>query len=197
VNIAVFGGRFDPPHIGHYWVVQQVIEYGPSIDRVFLVPAAMHQWKPIVASAEDRMTMLRFHQMENVVVSDIEIRRGGISYSIDTIREIKKETGASIYWIVGADIITEFSRWEKADELVKEATFLVFPRDPYNIPKQIPAGFSVIAEKNLITTNISSTIIRTRVKNGLSIDHFVISDVANYIKQKGLYRDFSDTMKSE
>ncbi len=187
-KIAVFGGRFDPPHIGHYWVTCQVLDFRKDIEKVVLVPAFQHQWKQAVASAKQRMEMLSTFVEEKITISDVELKREGVSYAIDTIRAIKEEEKAEIFWIVGSDILLEFDRWEKADQLVSEATFLVFPRDPYQLPKEIPNGFSVLSDERLITSNLSSTVIKQRRKDGLSLGGFVSPEVDKYIIKHNLYR---------
>src|ERR1035437_6304328 len=118
MKIAILGGRFDPPHIGHYLIAKQVLESRPDIDKVLFVPALQHQWKPIVASPTDRIEMLKSFLGPKVEISDVEIKRGGVSYSIDTIQAIEKETKAEIFWIVGLDIVAEFHRWKKVDDLL-------------------------------------------------------------------------------
>lgn len=187
MSVALLGGRFDPPHLGHCWVAKQVLDYMPEIKKVILIPAYQHQWKPIVASAADRMGMLKGLETESISISDLELRRGGVSYTIETIEEIKRETKSMIYWIVGADILSELPRWEKAEALTKLATFLVFPRDPYALPPALPPGFATISNKDLVTTNLSSTLIRHRIGQGKSIQGFVPEMVEGYIKEKGLY----------
>jgi len=218
MRIAVLGGSFDPPHIGHYFVIQQILELRRDIDKILLVPAFQHQWKPAFASIEDRTKMLKClarkfssrhsgepepvegdsriptgsrdsgqARMTRVEISDVEIQRKGISYTIDTIKQLKAQTNAELYWIVGSDIVYEFDRWEKKDELIKEAHFLVFPRDPYHLPKKLPQGFECIQDKYLITTNVSSTIIRQRIKMGKDITHLVPEEVRRYIIKHGLY----------
>lgn len=188
MNIAVLGGCFDPPHIGHLWVVKQVLEFRADIDQLLLMPACKHQWKPIIASPTDRVQMLQSLTNKKVIVSDLELKRGGISYSVETIAELRKLSKDNIYWIVGSDILSELSRWEKAETLTDLATFLVFPRDPFSLPAKLPRGFEAIREKTLITTNLSSTLIRQRLKQGKSISGFVPEKVEEYIKGKGLYK---------
>jgi nicotinate-nucleotide adenylyltransferase len=187
MKIAILGGRFDPPHIGHFLVAQQVLDFRKDIDKVLLVPAFQHQWKSIVASPKDRLEMLKSFASSRIEISDVEIKRGGVSYSIDTIRTVKTETGAEIFWIVGSDILAEFHRWEKTDDLLKIATFLIFPRDPHALPKVIPQGFEVIRSEKLLTTNFSSTLIRERVRMGKSIKNLVPENVEKYIKEHKLY----------
>lgn len=187
MKTAILGGRFDPPHIGHFWIAQQVLDYVEDVSNVLLVPASKHQWKETVASSEERLDMAKMLTNEHIKVSDIELMRGGISYTIDTIKAIKNETGSDVYWIVGSDIVLEFEKWDKRDELLKEAEFLVFPRDPYHLPENLPKGFRVIDNPDLLTTNISSTAVRKRLKQGLPIDTFVPKNVEEYILQRSLY----------
>lgn len=188
MKVAVLGGSFDPPHIGHYFVTRQIIELRMDIDKILLMPAFKHQWKPIQASVKDRMRMLQCLETEKIEISDIEIKRQGVSYTIDTVKQIKKTTSAFIYWIVGSDILSEFDRWEKTDELLNLTTFLVFPRDPYHLSEKVPQGFEVVEDKHLITTNISSTVVRERIKIGKSIKYLVPREVEEYIVEQKLYK---------
>lgn len=187
MKIAVLGGRFDPIHTGHLLIARQVLEFDPSIDKVIFVPAYEHQWKPIQASPEDRIKMIKSILEEKMEVSDIEIKRKGVSYSIDTIKALKKETGAQIYWVVGSDIVREFSRWKNSEELLKEATFLVFPRDPYKLPENLPKGFKLVQSPALQVANFSSTVIRGRIKSGKTIKYLVSPLVEEYIIKNKLY----------
>lgn len=187
MKIAILGGRFDPPHIGHHLIASQVLGIRPDIDKILLVPAFRHNWKPIVASPQDRIEMLKSLTGDKIEISDIEIKRGGISYMIDTIKALKKETGAKIFLIIGSDIIPEFYKWEKPKELVKEATFLVFPRDPYELPHKLPEGFELIESPDLLVTNLSSSAIRHRIKQKKSIKYLVPGEVERYIKKNKLY----------
>lgn len=188
MKIAVLGGSFDPPHLGHYLIINQILEARKDIEKIILIPVFQHQWKPIQASAKDRIEMLRFFETDKIQISNIEIDRGGVSYTIDTVKKLKNTIKEAFYWIVGSDILSEFNRWEKTEELLRLTTFLVFPRDPYNIPKEVTPGFEVLKDKNLITTNISSTVIRDRTKQGKSISYLVPKEVEGYIIKKKLYR---------
>lgn len=187
MKIAVLGGRFDPIHTGHIIIARQVLEFDPSIDKVILVPAYQHQWKPTVASSRNRLAMIKLVLEDRMEVSDIELRRKGVSYSIDSIKAFKKETGAQIYWVIGSDIVSEFSRWKNSEDLVKEATFLVFPRDPYDLPKNLPKGFKLVKSPDLQITNFSSTVIRQRIKDKKTIKYLVPEPVEKYIIENKLY----------
>lgn len=192
MHIAVLGGRFDPPHLGHLWVARQVKDYVKGIDKVVFVPAGTHEWKPTDASSHDRLSMVQLMVEDDIDVSDIELKRTGISYTIDTIRELKQQTGAEISWIVGSDIVLEFDKWGKKDELHNEAQFLIFPRDPYRLPKNIPDGFTLVNHKDLLTTNLSSTEVKKRLRDGLRITHFVHPAVESYINNHKLYQSKDD-----
>ena len=187
MKIAILGGRFDPPHIGHFLIAQQTLDFYPEIDKVVFVPAYKHAWSPIVASPQDRIAMLQSSLQSRMEVSDIEIRRKRVSYTIDTIKEIKKITKADIYWIVGADILPEFKKWKEHEELVKLAKFIVFPRNPHDLPKRVPKGFEIISSSKILTTSFSSSIIRERIKKGETIKYFVPKHVGDYIRSHNLY----------
>jgi nicotinate-nucleotide adenylyltransferase len=187
MKIAILGGRFDPPHTGHFLIAQQTLDFYTYIDKVVFVPVYKHAWSPIKASAQDRISMLQSSLQSRMEVSDIEVSRKKISYTIDTIKAIKETTSADIYWIVGSDILQEFNKWKNHDELVKIVKFIVFPRDPHVLPKKIPQGFEVIKSPKLLTTNFSSSIIRERVKQGKSIKYLVPEAVEEYIYSHNLY----------
>lgn len=188
MTIAILGGRFDPPHWGHFWLAQQVLEKRQEIDEVWFMPAAKHQWKKIEAAGKHRLAMLQCFKNKKFRISDIELIRGGVSYTVDTVKAIKSKYKCTLYWVVGSDIISEFDRWEKAEELPSLVTFLVFPRDPYKIPNKLPRGFEPITGSDLIVTNLSSTIIRRRVREGKSIRGFVPRRIEEYIKSNNLYK---------
>lgn len=187
MKIAILGGSFDPPHLGHYLVIRQLLDYRGDIDKILLVPTYQHQWKPSFAGVKDRLAMVDSLVLDKTEISKVEIDRKGISYTTDTVREIKKQTGADIYWVVGSDIVSEFHRWENTTQLLSLSTLLVFPRDPFHLPKRLPRGFELVKEKNLITTNISSTLVRQRFKKGKSISYLVPGEVETYIKKHRLY----------
>lgn len=187
MNIALFGGRFDPPHNGHLHIAREVLKEIPNIDEVWFIPANTHPWRPIVASAEDRLAMTRFLEDDKIKVNDIDIQRNGETYTIDTIRELEKMTDNTYIFICGADQLKDFYRWKDAEELEEKLHFVVFPRVGYDIPKELPKNFTLMAPSNFIATDDNATEIRERVAQGLSIDHLVPKKVAEYIKEKGLY----------
>ena len=187
MNIAILGGRFDPPHWGHYWIAQQVLERGPQIDKIWLMPAYKHPWKECLVEACDRLTMVKFLEGKGIEVSSIEIERAGTSYTIETIKFLKNDYQEHhFYWIVGSDAISDFFRWRQAQKLSQLIPFLVFPRSGYPI-KILPFGMKKINGDSPIETNLSSTHIRDRIQKGLSIRGLVPEEVEKYIKEKRLY----------
>lgn len=187
MNIAILGGSFDPPHFGHLWVARQVLERGPDIKEVWLMPTYKHPWKESYADSKDRLTMLKYFEDEKIKVSPLEIEKGGTSYTIETIDLLKTNNpNFNFHWIVGSDSISDFSKWRASQKLALKIPFLVFPRGGYPV-KLVPIGMKLINGEDLIQTNLSSTHIRKRAKEGKSIKGFVHEEVEKIIKQKNLY----------
>jgi nicotinate-nucleotide adenylyltransferase len=186
MNIAVFGGRFDPPHYGHLLAAEQILEEIPEIDQLWFLPANTHPWKEMVAPPLHRLNMTKFLETEKIKVSDLDIKRDGATYTIDTVKLLKKDKRNKFIWICGSDTLKEFHRWKNYKELSRLIPFLVFPRSDYQI-EQLPEGFTIIKNKKLITTNFSSTVIRERIKKDLPITGLVPEKVEEYIKKHKLY----------
>ncbi|HSW96574.1 MAG TPA: nicotinate-nucleotide adenylyltransferase [Candidatus Saccharimonadales bacterium] len=188
MHIALFGGRFDPPHNGHLHIAREVLKEAFGIDEVWLVPANTHPWRPIVASGEDRLVMTKFLEEDKIKVSDVDIKKGGETFTIDTIRELEKTTNNSYIFICGADQIKSFHLWKGYEELEEKLHFLVFPRIGYDIPKELPKNFTLMTPTDFIATDDSSTEIRERIKHGVPISDLVPKKIAEYIAEKGLYK---------
>ena len=161
-----------------------------KLDRLFFIPAAQSPLKPerVPAPAEMRLRMLRLALAgeTNCEVDDQEIRRGGPSYTIDTVRAYRqRHPKATLFYIIGADHVPLLPKWRAADELAGLVEFLVVPRpgDP-PVPAKPPFGIS-----NLIGTPfaVSSSQVRARVKAGQPIQHLVPPAVAEAIRNSGLY----------
>lgn len=186
MTIALLGGRFDPPHIWHFWVARQVLENVSGIDQVWLMPDCQNAFKKIETSFADRIDMLSFMENNRIKLSTEGIARKGITYTIDVVSQLIKRGANRYLWIVGSDSLAEFDRWKDYRQLKKLIKFLVFPRRDYPIVS-MPNGFQLVSG-NLMTSNISSTSIRQRVKDGLSITGLVFPEVEGYIKENGLYK---------
>lgn len=186
MNIAILGGRFDPPHIWHYWSAQQVLENVSGVDQVWLMPDYQNAFKPIVASAVDRVQMLHFLETGRIKLSTIAVAKEEVTYTVGVANELKKDTSNRYFWIVGSDTTAEFSRWRDYQKLSRLLEFLVFPRKDYPI-KGLPSGFKRV-EGNLLLSNVSSTLIRDRIKQGKTISGLVFPEVEEYLRRRNLYK---------
>lgn len=186
MKIAILGGRFDPPHIGHFQLSRQVLESRRDIDKLIFVPAYKHPWREIIASPEDRIAMLKTSLPDRTEVWDIEIKHK-TERTIDSLMLLKEKLLADLYWIVGSDILPEFHRWKDFDKLTKLATFLVFPRLGYPMPDKLPAGFEKIEAPRLKISDFSSTAIRDAIKKKEPISGLVTPGVEKYIMENNLY----------
>jgi len=187
MRIAILGGSFDPPHFGHLLVARQTREI-IGLDEVWLMPYFAHSWDPVVSPVADRLAMARLIAEPGLAVCDLESSRRGKSYTIDSVRELKARYPHEFFWIIGSDVLPEFSRWKDAALLTKEVAFLVFPRNGYPIPGVLPPGFTGVGSGDLVTSNLSSTIVRNRLIKGLSVVGLIPEAVIDYLEKHKLYR---------
>lgn len=186
MNIAILGGRFDPPHVWHFWTAQQVLENVKDIEQVWMLPDYTNAFKEIVAAPSDRIEMLHFLQTGRIKLSTIAIAKETTTYTVDIARDLSRDTDNRYFWIIGSDVTNEFTRWRDYQKLSKMINFLVFPRKDYPIDN-IPQGFRRV-EGDLLLSNISSSLIRNRLKEGRTISGLVFPEVEEYIRSKNLYK---------
>jgi len=193
VKKCIFGGTFDPPHIGHLLIAQTICE-AEEFDKIIFVPAHKnpHKAKDVTSSIEDRLAMLESAIEENphFEISDNEIKRGGISYSIDTIRYIKKTQNLDkdeLYFLIGSDILKHFPKWKKPDEILNECQVIVAIRPGFN-PSQVPNWIlSEIQFANIPRFELSSSQIRERWRDDKTIRYMVTQPVWEFINKNDLY----------
>ncbi|ADC89153.1 nicotinate (nicotinamide) nucleotide adenylyltransferase [Thermocrinis albus DSM 14484] len=199
MKVLFFGGSFDPVHVGHLVVARDVMEL-LGFDEVVFVPAFQAPLKaPHEASPFQRLRMLEIalEGKRGFSVSDIEIRRGGVSYTVDTAEEIFKKMGERPYFLLGADSVLHMHLWKEPNRLLKMARFVIVDREGKKdvvrdyLRTHYPSfregeDFTVIAHTRRI--DVSSTEIRKRVKEGKPISWLVPEGVEEYIYRKGLYR---------
>lgn len=188
-RIGIFGGSFDPVHLGHHLVAQAAREE-LQLDRVFFVPAAQSPFKPgrQLAPAKARAALLRLALAGKTwaEVDTQEIDRGGISYSIDTVTNFRSRfPDGEFFYLIGADHVTQLPKWRHSGELARMTTFVVTPR-PGEAPASPPAGFKVQWLKGF-PVSISASEIRARVKAGLTVEPLTGPVVAEAIRNNGLY----------
>jgi len=187
MRLGLLGGSFNPIHHGHLISATRAAE-AVGLDRVLFIPAALSPLKngDGLASARDRWAMLRLALKGNPLfeASDVELRRGGVSYTVDTLRELKRRTKASLFWILGADAARLLPRWKSIEEVRRLATFIIVSRPGDPAPRKAPQDRLVKAP----LLEISSSEIRERVRKGLDIRYLAPEAVVRYIDRKGLYR---------
>ena len=188
-RIGLFGGSFDPIHRGHLLVAQAACEE-LGVERLFFIPAAQSPFKPANAPtpARERLRLLRLAMAgaTHYEIDDQEIRRGGLSYTIDTVKDyLGRYPGARLFFLIGADHVFQLPQWRAADELARLVEFVVIPR-PGETPAGPPSPFRSHQLKG-IPFGVSSSEVRARVRRGLSIEHLVPAPVAEAIRNSGLY----------
>lgn len=188
-RIGLYGGSFDPIHLGHLLVARAAIEE-LALDQLFFIPAAQSPFKPasVPASAPARLQFLRLALagQTRCAVDAQEISRGGVSYTIDTVRDyLGRFSGAQMYWLIGADHVATLPKWREAAELARLVEFIVIAR-PGQTVIPLPPPFHGCALHGF-PFGVSSSQIRERVRAGLSIDGLVPAPVAEAIRNSGLY----------
>lgn len=188
-RIGLFGGSFDPVHIGHLLVAQAAAEE-LGLDRLFFIPAAQSPFKPTLSPATPqlRVRMLRMALAGQTwcEVDDQELQRGGVSYTIDTVREYQaRHPEAELFYLIGADHVPTLPKWREAEQLARAVEFVVIPR-PGEVPAELPEPYRVRVLGGW-PLKVSSSQIRARVGEGLRIDHLVPGGVAEVVREAGLY----------
>jgi nicotinate-nucleotide adenylyltransferase len=188
-RIGLFGGSFNPVHLGHLLVAQAAIEE-LGLDRLFFIPAAQSPFKPenkpAAASSRLQLLHLSLAGKTNCEIDEQEIRRGGVSYTIETLRDYARRfPKVELFYLIGADNVAKLQEWREANELARLAQFVVIPR-PGHAPVNFPPTFRGRMLKGF-PFDVSSSQIHARVKAGLPIDNLVPPSVAEAIRNEKLY----------
>lgn len=191
LRVALYGGAFDPVHCAHLRVAQHAFEQA-QLDRVIFIPAAQSPLKAHVPRANDaaRLQMLRLALAADAhfEVDPYEIQKGGISYTLDTVRHFRDRmgTGVELFWIVGGDQFEQLEHWHQIDQLAALVTFLVLARPGSELRSQPIEGLRYqLIEAPLMP--LSSTEIRQRCAQGRSLKGFVSDAVEAFISERELY----------
>ena len=203
-RFGIMGGSFDPIHIGHLSIAQQTLN-ALKLEEVVLVPAAAPPHKQDgreQASPADRLEMCRLavHNMRGLSVSDFEIRKGGISYTVDTARLVRKAYGpaSQIYFLIGSDSLADLPHWREIRELLTLVDFATADRREAPIQPSLwekvraALGDDAVAQlkKGVVDVqrvDVSSTEIRKLLKSNERIPGYLRKDVEVYIRKYGLY----------
>jgi nicotinate-nucleotide adenylyltransferase len=189
-KVGIFGGTFDPIHTGHLITAQSVREIR-GLDKIIFIPAFIspHKASLETSSTEHRLNMIKIaiKDVPFFECSDIEIKKGGISYTIDTLRELRKVYD-EIEFIVGYDNIFSFHKWKDPDEILKLARLIVLKRKSSHPPPFEDKYYHQAIFVQTRGIEISATDIRERVKHNQPIHFLVPQKVKEYICKQKLYR---------
>ncbi|MEI6085485.1 MAG: nicotinate-nucleotide adenylyltransferase [Verrucomicrobiota bacterium] len=191
-RIGILGGTFNPIHLGHLLIAQDALEQA-GLDRVIFIPSATPPHKPLAGnvSSAHRLQMVRraLATDPRFAVDDLEIRRGGRSYSVETMTELRtRHPDATFYFIIGTDSLNELHLWREASRLVKLCRFIAVARPGY---RPQPARQLTGLRYQLLSTHpceIASRDIRTRIAQQKSIRYLVPEPVRRYIETKKVYQ---------
>ncbi len=179
-RVAVYGGSFDPPHLAHTLVCAYVLSAFP-VDRLLIVPAALHPFDKPLSPFEDRLQMCRLalRHLRNLEISDIERELPGPSLTLRTLEQLQqRHPDAALRLVIGSDLVPETPSWHRFERIRKLAPPIVVPRAGYPAPDAaLPA-----------LPDISSTEIRRRLREGLPTDGLLDLEVARHARERGLYR---------
>ena len=195
---GIFGGSFNPIHYGHLMICEYIKEE-MGLDKVIFIPTGNPPHKELEVSAEDRYEMVRLAISPNpdFEISDIETTRVKKSYTVDTIRELKKiYKEEKLYFLIGLDSLFQLKTWMKIRDLSQEIEFVVALRPGYLDKEEINKEIDFLRENfgtkiNLIKTplyEISSTDLRDRIREGKSLRYLIPKKVLDYIEESGFYK---------
>ncbi len=175
---AIFGGSFDPPHVGHVMAATWV-RSATDVDAVVVVPALEHPFgKPLAPFPHRRrMAELAFAPLTRVMVSDIEARLGGASYTVRTLEALlARHPGVTLRLVIGSDLVEQVPRWREGHRVPELAPLLVVGRGGHDD-----------GERELVMPEVSSTAIRDRLREGKSVEGLVPRAVIDYLARYPLY----------
>jgi nicotinate-nucleotide adenylyltransferase len=197
MKIGVLGGSFDPPHLGHMGIARQLL-INKLVDQVWLLPCFSHAFEKKMSKVADRFAMAKLLESDGIQVSDYEINKAAVSYTIDTMDFLTKDQNNKFFWIMGSDQLFVFEKYKDWKSIIKKHNLIIYPREKdfkkicdfvdYLIKN---AGTSqniiVLDPREFNTVEISSTDIREKVKKGESIKKLVSKEVEEYIIKNNLY----------
>ena len=197
-GLGILGGTFDPIHLGHLHMAEAIYEQ-IALEQIMFIPAFVppHKLGQDYAPAKHRfaMTELAVRSYPHFSVSDMELRRSGVSYTIDTLRELRRlYPEKRLYFIIGADSVAQLHTWHYIEEMLELATFVAAGRPGYeDVMDEVERHLGAEAAKNILLLHtpeydISSTEIRTRLRAGRSLSGLVPAEVESYIREHGLYK---------
>ncbi len=199
MKVGILGGTFDPVHLGHLIIAEEAAEQ-LALDRVMFVPAGNPRFKEAsyVSPACTRLKMLRLALEGDPLfcIDTLELERDGPTYTVDTLEELtsRLSSGVELYFIIGLDALTELDRWKSPDRILQLCRLAAMRRPGYTrletqaLDDSVPGLRDRVCSIENIQVDISSSDIRRRVREGLSIRYLVPEAVERYIRNEGIYR---------
>ena len=191
MKLGVFGGTFNPPHVGHL-IVAEWVRSTLELERILFVPAFIppHKTDVEIVSAEHRIVMLQLSIADNAhfAISDFEIKRKGISFTVDTLRHLKETHDGELFLLIGMDNLLELATWKSPEEIFQLATVVVMTRPGFSlvdVPTELRDRVTIC---NVPEIGISSRELRRQVQEKKSIRYMVSASVEEYIRQHNLYK---------
>lgn len=184
MNIILFGGSFDPPHIGHLTMAENVLSFGIA-EEVWFIPCGQHSFHKKMSPAHHRKQMVELIVKDKMKVSDYEINKKGESVSYETLLHFKTLYPQHTFsWLIGTDQLSSFHKWGDYRKLLREFRFYVYPRTGYPFE---PLDEGMVSLKNMPSVKISSTDVRKKVSQGEDLSRDLSPQVITYIKDHSLY----------
>lgn len=184
-KIGILGGTFDPPHLGHLLIAEEV-RIAQGLEEIWFIPTYTPPHKNETrTNAKDRIQMIDLAIASNPYfkLNTIEIERSGKSYTIDTMLELTKRYPENkFYFIIGADMVEYLPHWHRIDELVEIVQFIGVKRSGYKLQTTYP-----VTEVDIPLIDISSSMLRERLRNNKSVRYLIQANVYQYIREMGLY----------
>ncbi len=188
-HVGIMGGSFDPIHIGHLITAQSVLEKR-NLSKIIFVPCYISPHKVGFNSTEHlhRLEMVRRATASNpkFEVSDYEIKKGDISFTVDTVEHFRNQY-EELDLIIGFDNLISFDNWKEPDRILEMANLVVLKRSNFSASFSLHSYFGKAIFVDTPVIEISSTMIRERIRDGKFYDYFVPKEVADYIKEHKLY----------
>lgn len=195
-KIGILGGTFNPPHCGHLSIAKDLLEEF-SLDEILFLPAGVppHKQNIDVASGEHRLKMLELltSVLPQARVSALELEREGVTYTVDTLRALDR-TAAEYYYIIGTDTLFQLTSWRSSEEVFRLTQFLCVPRPGEHAEEVAQRAEALMREHGAVIhlsksvgPDISSTMIRERLRQKQSLAGLVPAEIEEYIKQNGIF----------
>lgn len=196
MNIAILGSSFDPPHNGHLKIARNILK-SQKINQVILMPVNIHPFSKQLTDSKHRLAMAKFLEEDNIEVSDLELKKDSVSYSIDTLNILTTQhPNDHFYWIIGSDYLGNFTKWKDWQKILSDFGLIIVPRRSHLRGGVAPAAhlggenqknIIILTSKDFPPIDISSSEIKKRIKKGKSIENLVPKEIENYIILNKLY----------